>query len=191
MYLVFDTETTGLPKNYRAPISDLDNWPRLVQLSWAWFDQDGQAWDRYDYIVKPDGFIIPEEATKIHRISQEQAAAEGHEIQEVLSEFAEQLVRAEALVGHNIDFDDKIIGSEFYRYQVPNELEAAKKICTMKTGAEVCKISNGRGGYKWPNLAELHRCLFERDFEDAHNAMVDVLACARCFFEIRRRGVII
>ena len=191
MYLVFDTETTGLPKNYRAPISDLDNWPRLVQLSWAWFDRDGQAWDRYDYIVKPDGFVIPEEATKIHRISQEQAMAEGREIQEVLSEFAEQLGRAEALVGHNIDFDDKIIGSEFYRYQVLNELETAKKICTMKTGAEVCKISNGRGGYKWPNLAELHRCLFERDFEDAHNAMADVLACARCFFEIRRREIIV
>ena len=188
MYLVFDTETTGLPKNYKAPISDLDNWPRLVQLSWAWFDAAGNHWDRYDYIVKPEGFVIPEEATKIHRISHQQALAEGRDLKEVLTEFAEHLARAEALIGHNIDFDDKIIGSEFYRNQIPNELAQAKKICTMKASADICRISNGRGGYKWPNLAELHRYLFNRDFAEAHNAMVDVLACARCFFEIRRRG---
>lgn len=188
MYLVFDTETTGLPKNYKAPISDLDNWPRLVQLSWAWFDAAGKAWDRYDYIIRPEGFIIPEESTKIHRISQEQALLEGKDLKTVLLEFAEHLARADALVGHNIDFDDKIIGSEFYRNQIPNELAEAKKICTMKSSADICKISNGRGGYKWPNLAELHRYLFNHDFAEAHNAMVDVLACARCFFEIRRRG---
>ena len=27
MYLIFDTETTGLPKNFKAPITDTDNWP--------------------------------------------------------------------------------------------------------------------------------------------------------------------
>lgn len=191
MYLVFDTETTGLPKNYKAPISDLDNWPRLVQLSWAWFDAAGKAWDRYDYIIRPDGFIIPEEATKIHRISQAQAVAEGKDLKEVLLEFAEHIARAEALVGHNIDFDDKIISSEFYRNQIPNELAEVKKICTMKAGADICRISDGHGGYKWPNLSELHRHLFNRDFTEAHNAMVDVLACARCFFELRQRGFLI
>jgi len=188
MYLIFDTETTGLPKNYKAPVSNLDNWPRLVQLSWAWFDDAGKAWDRYDYIIKPEGFVIPEEATKIHRISHKDALANGQDLRTVLLEFSEHISRADALVGHNIDFDDKIIGSEFYRNQIPNELASAKKICTMKSSADICRINNGRGGYKWPNLAELHRHLFNRDFEEAHNAMVDVLACARCFFEIRRRG---
>ncbi len=188
MYLVFDTETTGLPKSYKVPVTDINNWPRLVQLSWAWFDKDGKAWDRYDYIIKPEGFVIPEESTRIHRISQEKALAEGVDLKEVLREFAEHIARADALVGHNIDFDDKIMGSEFYRNMIPNELEAAKKICTMKVSVDICRISNGRGGYKWPNLAELHRHLFDRDFAEAHNAMVDVLACARCFFEIRRRG---
>ncbi len=188
MYLVFDTETTGLPKSYKAPITDTENWPRLVQLSWAWFDKDGKAWDRYDYIIKPDGFVVPEEATRIHRISHEQAVAEGKDALTVLTEFARHISRAEALVGHNIDFDDKIIGCEFYRFLIANDLASSKKICTMKAGADICRISNGRGGYKWPNLAELHRYLFNRDFAEAHNAMVDVLACARCFFEIRRRG---
>ncbi|MDD2681282.1 MAG: 3'-5' exonuclease [Patescibacteria group bacterium] len=188
MYLFFDTETTGLPKNFKAPVSDIDNWPRLVQLSWAWFDNEGKAWDRYDYIIKPEGFVIPEESTKIHRISHQQALAEGKDLQLVLNEFAEHIARADALVGHNIDFDDKIIGSEFYRNKIDNNLVMVKKICTMKSSVDICRISNGRGGYKWPNLAELHQYLFKKNFEDAHNAMVDVLACARCFYEIRRQG---
>lgn len=188
MNLFFDTETTGLPKSYKAPVSDLNNWPRLVQLSWAWFDNDGNAWDRYDYIIKPVGFVVPEESTRIHRITHDQALTEGHDLLTVLMEFNNHIKRAQAVVGHNIDFDDKIIGSEMFRNKLPNALEAAHKICTMKSSADICRISNGRGGYKWPNLAELHRFLFGHDFAEAHNAMVDVLACARCFYDIRRRG---
>jgi DNA polymerase III epsilon subunit-like protein len=188
MYLFFDTETTGLPKNFKAPVTDLNNWPRLVQLSWAWFDNDGKAWDRYDYIIKPEGFVIPEESTKIHRISHQKALAEGKDLKKVLSEFAEHIARADALVGHNIDFDDKIIGSEFYRNKIENNLITLKKICTMKSSVEICRINNGHGGYKWPSLSELHQCLFKKNFEDAHNAMIDVLACARCFYEMRRQG---
>ena len=41
MYLFFDTETTGLPKNWKAPITDLENWPRLVQLAWLVYDNIG------------------------------------------------------------------------------------------------------------------------------------------------------
>lgn len=189
MYLFFDTETTGLPKNYKAPVSDVDNWPRLVQLSWAWFDEAGNAWDRYDYIIRPEGFIIPEEATKIHRISHEQALQEGKELVPVLKEFASHITRAKAVIGHNIEFDDKIISAEFYRAQMPSVMDEANKICTMKSTANICRINNGRGGYKWPNLSELHRYLFGQDFEEAHNAMVDVLACARCFYEIKKRGI--
>lgn len=36
-YLFIDTETTGLPKEYDAPYTDIDNWPRLVQLAWIVF----------------------------------------------------------------------------------------------------------------------------------------------------------
>lgn len=189
MYLFFDTETTGLPKNYKAPASDSDNWPRLVQLSWAWFDENGNAWDRYDYIVKPVDFVVPEESTKVHRISHEQAVKEGVDLKMVLEEFSEHVGRAKSIVGHNIDFDDKIIAAELYRLQMPNIMEAVNKICTMKSSANICRISNGRGSYKWPNLSELHRYLFNKDFNEAHNAMIDVLACARCFYEIRKRGI--
>ncbi len=190
MYLFFDTETTGLPKNYQAPLDDFLNWPRLVQLAWSLYDADGNHWESYNYIIKPVGFVIPEESTKIHRISHEQALKEGVEIEKALNHFLEQVKSVSHLVAHNIDFDEKIIGSELLRAKMENPFVSANKICTMKSSANICKIDNGRGGYKWPNLTELHNYLFQGNFSDAHDAVFDVKACAKCFFELKRRGSI-
>ncbi|MGI6373743.1 MAG: exonuclease domain-containing protein [Patescibacteria group bacterium] len=188
MYLIFDTETTGLPKNYRAPLSDFDNWPRLVQLAWELYDFDGEKWESVNYIIKPEGFIIPEEATKIHRISHEQALQEGVPLKEALAHFIQEVNSAEQVVGHNIEFDENIVGAELLRLQMDNPFLDAKKICTMKQGTMICRIDNGRGGFKWPNLSELHKTLFAEDFVDAHDALVDVQACAKCLFELKKRG---
>lgn len=188
-YLVFDTETTGLPKNYQAPLDDFDNWPRLVQVAWQFYDGDGNLWEEESLIIKPEGFIIPEEAAKIHRISQERAMIEGVSLNEALRKFAEAISRANFLVAHNIDFDKKIIGSEFLRNLVENQLTETEKICTMKLGVDICRLP-GRVGFKWPNLNELHLCLFQENFIDAHDALIDVRACARCFFEMKRRGLV-
>lgn len=190
MYLFFDTETTGLPKNYKAPVSDSENWPRLVQLAWLWYDAEGNKWEGYNFIIKPEGFVIPEEVSNIHRISQERALKEGRPLGEVLDFFAEEVNKAGFVVGHNIDFDYHIVGAEYYRLGKKNPLDAANQICTMKSSANLCALANGRGGYKWPNLNELHNRLFNKGFEDAHDAMVDVEATARCFFALKKDGII-
>lgn len=192
MYLFFDTETTGLPKNYQAPLDDFANWPRLVQIAWSLYDAEGNHWGSYSYVIKPDGFIIPDEVAKIHRVSQERAEKEGIPLKEALDKFATDLKTSEYIVAHNIDFDQKIVGSEFLRLEKNDyleELNKANKICTMKSSVHFCKISNGRGSYKWPNLMELHKCLFAVPFSDAHDAMVDVNACAKCFFALKKKSV--
>jgi DNA polymerase III epsilon subunit-like protein len=190
MYLVFDTETTGLPKNYQAPLDDFSNWPRMVQLAWSLYDADGNHWETNSYIIKPNGYIISDEVAKIHRITQERALKEGVELREALAHFISDVEKSEFLVGHNIDFDDKIVGCELMRENMNNPLIEANKICTMKSSVQVCKISNGRGGYKWPNLTELYNYLFQTGFPEAHDAAVDVKACADCLFELKRRGAI-
>ncbi len=193
MYLVFDTETTGLPKNYQAPLDDFSNWPRMVQIAWAIFDAEGRNWLQKSYVIYPDGYIISDEVAKIHRITQERAMKEGLPIKKVLDEFLEDAGRVDFLVGHNIDFDEKIVGSEIMRQEMSDKLfnlVGANKICTMKTATTFCKIPNGRGGYKWPNLTELYNKLFQTDFPEAHDALVDVLACAKCFFELKRKEII-
>lgn len=193
MYLVFDTETTGLPKNFQAPMDDFSNWPRMVQIAWAIFDVEGRNWLKKSYIIYPDGYIISDEVAKIHRVTQERAMLEGVALKRVLEEFIQDLSRVDFLVAHNITFDEKIVGSEILRQGMKDSIEVllgADKICTMKSSVSFCKIPSARGGYKWPNLSELHNKLFQTGFEEAHDALVDVMACAKCFFELKRKNVL-
>lgn len=189
MYLFFDTETTGLPKNYNAPASDSDNWPRLVQLAWLQYNDDEQLEQTGNLIVKPIGFDIPQEATNIHGISTEKAVNEGIALADALIEFNAIVRKSTILVAHNISFDEKIIEAEYLRYYPTANLSEIKKICTKNASTNYCKIP-GRYGYKWPSLMELHELLFGIQFEDAHDALVDVKACAKCFFELKKRNVI-
>lgn len=193
MYLVFDTETTGLPKNYQAPLDDFSNWPRMVQIAWAIFDAEGRNWLKKSYIIYPDGYIISDEVAKIHRVTQERAMKEGVALKKVLDEFLEDVSKSEFLIGHNISFDENIVGAEILRQGMKDKLEVflgVEKICTMKSSVNFCQIPSPRGSYKWPNLSELHNCLFKTGFDEAHDALVDVMACAKCFFELKRRDVI-
>jgi DNA polymerase-3 subunit epsilon len=192
MYLFFDTETTGLPKSWKAPVSDLGNWPHIVQIAWALFDENGTQIALHDHIIKPEGFVIPESATAIHGINTEKALKEGQLIAEVLREFSEAVRRAACLVAHNMDFDEKMVRVELLRQEMPDVLQPVpvhQKICTMKNSTKYCKIP-GPYGDKWPKLSELHIKLFDTDFEDQHNAASDVRCCAKCFFELRRRAII-
>ena len=86
-YLFFDTETTGVPRNYKAPSSDTRNWPRLVQLAWILTDENGNRIHTGNQIVKPDGFVIPADAAKVHGISTQRAMAEGIPLNEVINQF--------------------------------------------------------------------------------------------------------
>ncbi|MFH1208239.1 MAG: 3'-5' exonuclease [Candidatus Omnitrophota bacterium] len=191
MYLFFDTETTGLPKSWKAPIFDLGNWPHIVQIAWALFDEGGAQLALRDHMIKPEGFVIPENATAIHGISTEKALKKGRPIAEVLREFSEGVRGAARLIAHNLDFDEKMVRVELLRQGMPDVLQsvpAHQKICTMKNSTKHCKIP-GPYGDKWPKLSELHIKLFDSDFKDQHNAAADVLCCAKCFFELRRRAI--
>ena len=193
MYLFFDTETTGLPRNWNSPITDTSNWPRLVQLAYCLHEPDGTLVEAEDFIIKPDGYIIPAEVSKIHGITHERALSEGKELQTVLSTFHNLLLKASLLVAHNMDFDEKILGCEFYRLTKKNPLASKQKFCTMKSPDVInyCAIPPVRyGSYKWPKLLELHVKLFGSDFEEAHNARVDILATSKCFFELKDRKII-
>lgn len=189
MYLFFDTETTGLPKSYKAPITDLDNWPRLVQLAYLLYDEQGNKLSGGDYIIKPEGFTIPQVASNIHKISTERALQEGKALAAVLELFKELVGQAKFLVAHNMAYDEKIVGAEFLRKGMPNVIAAKKKICTQMSTVDFCRIP-GPYGNKWPKLSELHFKLFKKDFEEAHNAAGDIIATANCFWELRRLGKI-
>ena len=190
MFLIFDTETTGLPRDWNAPLTDANNWPRCVQIAWQLHDKGGNCISHEDYLVTPDGYTIPYDSENIHGISTALAQKEGIPLAEVLEKFRLILNQCDFVGGHNVKFDLNIMGAEFLRLGDHNPLENLPVIdtCTEQT-ASLCQLAGGRGGkFKLPTLGELHIHLFNDHFEEAHNATADVEATARCFFELFRQG---
>jgi len=189
MYLIFDTETTGLPKRWDAPITATDNWPRAVQIAWQLHDAMGNCIEHQDYLIKPHGFNIPYDAEKIHGISTELAQEQGISLSQVLEKFNITMSKTKFIVGQNVKFDLNVMGAEFVRLNVENPLQKLPVLdtCTEHT-ASLCQIPGGRyGKFKLPTLTELHQFLFDTPFGEAHNATADVEATTRCFFELLRR----
>lgn len=191
MYLVFDAETTGLPKNFNAPLSDSDNWPRMVQIAWQIHDDLGNLIENQDYIIKPEGYDIPFNTSRINGITTKIANEEGRDLEEVLIEFSKALENVRVVVGHNVEFDYKIVGAEFFRKNITDNLQEKPKADTMILGTDFCQIAGGKNGkFKSPKLAELYEKLYGEKFDEAHNAAADVNATAQAFFEMMRIGLI-
>jgi len=191
MYLIFDTETTGLPKSWAAPISDTDNWPRCIQIAWQLHDDMGNLVEHQDYLINPEGFNIPYDAERIHGISTELAQQQGIQLKEMLEKFNIALSKAKYIVGQNVGFDINIMGCEFYRMGISSPMSQMPILdtCTEVT-ASLLKLPGGRGGkFKLPTLTELHQYLFNEPFAEAHNATADVEATTRCFLELIRTEI--
>jgi len=191
MYLIFDTETTGLPKRWDAPITDTGNWPRCVQIAWQLHDEMGKLIEHQDYLVQPKGYNIPYDAEKVHGISTELAEANGLPMAEVLEKFNIALSKSKFIVGQNLKFDINIMGCEFHRFGIESPMSSMPVLdtCTEIT-ASLLQLPGGRGGkFKLPTLTELHSYLFNKPFAEAHNATADVEATTRCFFELIRTEI--
>jgi len=188
-FLFFDTETTGLPKNWKASYKDLNNWPRLVQIAWIIADANGNIIEQKNYIIKPNGFSIPEEATKIHRISTQKAFQQGQELDYVLNQINDCLNKCDTIVAHNLSYDLNIVASEMYRANMDSAILEKKQICTMESTINYCKLP-GNYGYKFPKLSELYQKLFYSNFDEAHDASVDIKATFKCFYELIKNKTI-
>lgn len=189
--IFFDTETTGLPKNWKAPMTDLDNWPRVIQLAWMMCDESGGIILEAKHLIQPDGWEVPVEKFWIDNgYSTENCAKEGLPLSIVLTSFLSDFMHpeTEVLVAHNMDYDRSVLGAEMIRYGFKPKKQLTR-ICTKEAGTDLCQIP-GPYGFKWPSLTELHQHLFGTGFEGAHDALSDVRACKDCFFEMLKRDVI-
>lgn len=190
--LFFDVETTGLPEKGQTYEKDFMNFPHIVQIAWSINGVDK------DYIIKPEGWEIPESASKIHGITTEIALAQGVSLKAVLQDFLHHAYHSQLICAHNIYFDTSIIkanvlrtmGEEFFS-DVEITLHKSKRIDTMmKTIKFVeAKYEDGRKG-KWPSLEELYDKLFPGETFDAHDAIEDVGALKRCLPELVKLGII-
>ena len=97
--------------------------------------------------------------------------------------------RTNKIVGHNINYDKKIIGAEMYRMSMADIMDSKETICTMKSSTDFCQIP-GFSGFKFPTLQELYKKLFNENFDNAHDAESDVMATMKCYFELVKRKII-
>lgn len=190
MKLFLDTETTGKPKNYNAPMSDVDNWPRLVQLGYIIQDDDGKMVNENEFIVQPNGFVVPEEASNIHGVTQEKAVRYGLPIENVIDTIGAWIKMCDVVVGHNTPFDVNVIGAEHWRLYATNPFEGKRIVDTMRSGTDFCQLPGNYGKYKFPKLSELYQKLFNEEMGAAHTALQDIQNTAKCYHAMVERGII-
>lgn len=192
--LILDVETTGIPSKGEVITSPF--YPRLVELAALLVEAEREIAVAH-LVVAPAGFAIPDEAAAIHGISTARAIFIGVPIEVALAVYLNLRARADIIVGHNLEFDVKLVESEVYRLgRAPRHPGPSARYCTAERGTTACAlpptdrmIAAGFGDrYKKPTLSELHLALFGEPFEGAHGALADARAAARCYFELRRRG---
>lgn len=175
--LIFDTETTGLPKSRQPAANGPNNWPHIVSISWIVLDSETNAELKMSsYIIKPNGWTIPEDSVKIHGITQEIAIERGVSLYDVMSEFVQEA--CDAWVAHNLEFDmSVIVNAVLWDLKINFPATPQRKFCTMLLSKPICKLPGYfKNSYKPPKLKELYFHAFGRHPVEAelHNSMYDV-----------------
>lgn len=195
MIVVFDTETTGLPL-WNEP-SEHPGQPHIVQISAMLAGDALRDPVVIDWLVKPDGWLIPVEATKIHGITHERALRDGRPAEHVLAAVFSMLTTADLIVGHNVSFDLRMMRIACMRHKLgdPDKLNAVETFCTMGKSTAICKLPPtekmmraGRRTFKSPTLAEAYEFFFKKKLVGAHNSLNDMRACREIYLELQRRA---
>jgi len=186
--LACDTETSGLPGAKEVNEINIHLWPYILQLSYVLYDTSTAEIVSYldHYISIPSSVVVHPGAFQVHGITTEMMTTDGIDIKDALNTLNEAMTEADVVIGHNVQFDCKMIVAECLRNQVTLQIDSSKIECTMLEGTPLCKITKaGSKGYKWPTLLELHRHLFKKDPENLHDSLIDVVVCLRCYLQMK------
>lgn len=200
MILILDTETTGLPANMDAPYTDTKNWPHMISIAWQIFEDGGRKKEMDGCIIAPrEGVINSPKAMAVNKITPEMQEEEGVEIRFVMERLKGKMLLARQIVAHNVQFDKGIIGAEFARLGIL--MPEREWLCTKEDIGNLLQLPPTEAQrkyrpeieYKQPRLDELCQFLFGKPVpgrEESHGARQDAAACAECYWELRKRGLI-
>lgn len=178
----FDTETTGLP-NWKIP-SDDPSQPHLVELAAMLYNDAGELVEQFEAIIKPDGWIIPDDVIAVHGITNELAMDVGISEAEALEGFLAIHAKASLRIAHNVNFDDRIIRIGLKRYfseEIADQFKAGPKYCTCQQSRSIVALPSN----KLPKLGEAYKHFTGEELIEAHRAAADAAACARVYFGIQ------
>jgi hypothetical protein len=182
-FLIFDTETTGLPKSQTSALQGPNNWPHIVSISWVLLDTyTNQILSQKNFIIKPMGWTIPDESIAIHKITNEEAS-KGSNLRDVILELMNEPY--DAIVAHNIHFDINVLINAI-RWDLHMQAPLRPRMfCTMKLSKDLCKLKGTFGRFKYPKLKELYFHAFHEipNESQLHGSMYDVLILTKIIQE--------
>lgn len=187
---VFDTETTGLPTDWKSDHTH-PGWPEIVQFGMVVFDDRYPVFELGCLLSNP-AMEIEQEAQNVHGIDVSMLMKWGIDRGETLHRVVDWMEKSNRLVAHNAGFDKKVLKAGIHRNPrvLPDPFMGRPTLCTMKSSMAICKIPGNHGTYKWPKLSEAYASIVDKSgFQDAHNALADVWACARILFKLEDGGV--
>lgn len=127
MYLIFDTETTGVPTNNWSNFKNA----RLIQLSWIIIDKNYNIKKSNSFYIKDSSYCSTKDSLRIHHITEDIREEYGKSFNEIINIFMEDVKNCKVLISHGIMFDLSILINELYIHNM-NEVFLNKKnfICT-------------------------------------------------------------
>lgn len=187
-YLLFvDLETSGRPDSLNHPVTAEDRWPYILQVAWQVYDTGGNLIKTENHYVYDERVVIDKDSQRLHGLSKDTLASIGEERKTVMRQLSRHLRRFQpTIVGHFVEFDSKMLQVAMKRAGLKNIVKDLPHFCTMAATSEYSFQVNRT----YPKLDELHLRLFQEKMENMHNALSDVKATARCFFELVKRGEI-
>ena len=184
--VIFDTETTGLPKSLEPADKSPNNWPHLVSISWVVLENTltHAISKQRSYIIKPQNWTIPEDSIKIHKITNEIAMKEGLSLKDVMEEFIAE--NPTHLIAHHMEFDLNVLihaikwdlGLDIYK-----KLHGCNLFCTMHISRPYCLLpTKYKNIYKSPKLQELYEFIFKRspNTKKLHGSLYDTTILVEC-----------
>ncbi len=192
--LIFDTETTGIPE-YKKPSEDPCQ-PHLTEIAALLYTNTGVLLESFTALIRPDGWVIPDDVAAMNGITTEQAALSGIDEGDAVLAFMNLHGFADVRVAHNCSFDDRIMRIALKRYvgdEAADQFKLEPKECTALLSKPLCQLpptdamkkTNFKNSFKTPNLAEALAHFTGDVITEAHRALADAKACARVYFAIK------
>ena len=178
--IIFDTETTGIPVKEGK---NLEEQPHVIQFASLTFDFDNftkrfTESARYNQLIKPP-VAVPAESIRISGITDE-LVKDMPNFAQVYEDIRRLFAEADIAIAHNLEFDRLMLEIEIKRLGKSGDLMPPETYDSMEKTRDLCKLPGRNGNYKSPRLMELHQFLLNESFQEAHNAIKDVEALARC-----------
>jgi DNA polymerase III subunit alpha len=193
-YIFISVETSGLPSTTEIFLEfvakgTLHHWDssRLLQICWSLTDDKYVVFSKMFY-TKPSKIIITPKTTEQTGLTQT-SVSHAMDMKSVLSMLMNDLkiYDCDYIVGHNVDFDLSVIGSELLRLNMVNEkkiLQDQSYYCTMKS-FPLFETEQSR------KLKDRYFFCFNTYPDLRHDARDEVNACTRLFFKLKQLSELI